>query len=102
MDAHICPNLHYGAHYGHPNCIRLLIAQGHEVNKKNSIGRIPLHDAVIKQRYECIVLLLELGANIYEKSDFGNTPYDLSNYRIKDIFDKYLEDSGVFIKSAID
>lgn len=55
MDGHICPNLNYASHYGHLNCIKLLISQGHEVNRKNGIGRIPLHDAVIKRRYECII-----------------------------------------------
>lgn len=102
MDGHICINLHYAGYYGHSNCIRILINQGQDVNTKNSIGRIPLHDAVIKRRYECIVLLLELGSSIYEKNNRGSTPFDLANDKIKEIFDKHLEDSGVFIKHAID
>ena len=53
---------------------RLLIEKGADVNKKNSLGKTPLHMAVINSDEKCIELLLNSGADIESKDNKGITP----------------------------
>jgi serine/threonine-protein phosphatase 6 regulatory ankyrin repeat subunit B len=54
--------LHYAAGLGTPEVIRFLVKAGIPINKTNSIGNSPLHEA--RQNEKNFLVLLEGGANI--------------------------------------
>lgn len=61
------------------------------INDKNTLGFLPIHYACLYPTLEILILLLELGANIEEKTKFGYTSLLLSimgkkeNYAIVEI-----------------
>ena len=59
---------------GNSEIINLLIANGADVNKKNSRGITPLHEAVDKGYEEITNILLVNGANVNARDDAGETP----------------------------
>ena len=66
--------MHEAMHYKsiqHTEIIKLLIANGADVNAKNKDERTPLHDATSKERAEQLVTN---GADVNAKDMFGKTP----------------------------
>ena len=47
------------------------------INITNNVGETPLHYAVRNKNIRLVKLLLENNANLYQKDEFGNTPYSL-------------------------
>jgi len=56
--------LHIAAKTGDTETVRLLIAQGANVNAKDSLGWTPLHWATMNDHVETARLLIEKGANV--------------------------------------
>ncbi len=68
--------LHYAAHLGHSECVKLLLAApGIDVNKANMYGETPLYRAALNGRSECVKLLLAApGIDINKANKNGWTP----------------------------
>lgn len=58
--------LHRAVELGHSNCVRILLLHGANVDAKDSLGRSPIDIALSTKHFECMVLLIEYGANIAE------------------------------------
>lgn len=78
--------LHYPSD---PKVTTYLLMNGLDPNARNNINETPLHNAVIDSNLdeenlrdsalETIRVLLEYGANVSIKNDFGETPIDVAN-----------------------
>jgi uncharacterized protein len=64
-----------------PETIRLLIAQGADVNFAQAGGYTPLHQAAAAGNREIVQLLLEAGADPEKRCDQGKTPADYASER---------------------
>ena len=65
--------------FGHNEIVELLLANGADVNAKNSFadgGWTPLHQAAWGGHTEAAELLIAKGANVNAKNDDGETPLD--------------------------
>lgn len=61
--------LHLAAMNGLVEVVKVLVANGAEVNSTNKIGQTPLIYAVIEEHPEVIIALLEAGANVNQGND---------------------------------
>jgi ankyrin repeat protein len=68
--------LHFAVADGDIERMKILIAEGSNVNAFDEIGFTPLHHAARSERLEAIDLLLSAGANVnaQDASKAGNTP----------------------------
>ncbi|KAG5885438.1 hypothetical protein JTB14_020773 [Gonioctena quinquepunctata] len=66
--------IHYAAHSGSLECLRLLIDKGADVNATTSADRRPIHDAALFGRMECLQLLVEKGADVNAATSARHTP----------------------------
>lgn len=57
---------------------RLLLKRGCDVNCTSSAGNTALHVAVLRGRYDCVLVLLTYGANANARGELGNTPLHLA------------------------
>lgn len=70
IDVNSCTNakgaspLHRAVEVGATNCVRVLLKNGADVNVKDTQGRPALDMAMRTGHFECLVLLVESGANI--------------------------------------
>eukprot|EP01089_Gocevia_fonbrunei_P012750 TRINITY_DN30_c0_g1_i1.p1 TRINITY_DN30_c0_g1~~TRINITY_DN30_c0_g1_i1.p1 ORF type:complete len:166 (-),score=54.01 TRINITY_DN30_c0_g1_i1:102-599(-) len=55
--------LHYSAHHGYPETLKLLLDAGANPNVQNGAGDTPLHKALVKDSVPCIELLVSNGSN---------------------------------------
>lgn len=64
--------------------VEYLLIQGADVNKKNTIGRNPLHLALSLNYYqfEIVALLIRHGADIHTRDEEGQTPLHLANVEV--------------------
>jgi uncharacterized protein len=60
----------------HLDIARVLIAQGADVNARQTGGFVPLHSAAQNGQIEMIRLLIEHAADLNAKSETGMTPFD--------------------------
>ncbi len=69
--------LHSAAQWGHKDIVKMLLANGAEVNVTNKWGQTPLHYASVFGHEEVIRTLLNAGADPEAKMPDGTTPQDL-------------------------
>jgi len=67
-------SLHEAAQDGDNHQIRLLIAQGADVNAKYGNGATPLHIAIMNSKFETANLLISKGADVNATNKYGLTP----------------------------
>jgi tankyrase len=77
-DAHGRIPLHNAAQFGHIEMIELLIEEGSEVDKQDLEGYSPIHGAASNGTFVACLRLIQLGANIYVRTNAGELPYDLA------------------------
>jgi len=70
--------LHYAAFLGSTNVVKLLLAQGVELDARSAKGETPLHLAAWLGPKENVSYLLERGADPSAKTKNGKTPLDLA------------------------
>lgn len=67
---------------GHGPCLpqmaRMLLKRGCDVNSTSSSGNTALHVAVMRNRFDCVMVLLTYGANADARGEHGNTPLHLA------------------------
>ena len=61
-----------------PQMARLLLKRGCDVNSTSSVGNTALHVAVMRNRFDCVMVLLTHGANAEARGEHGNTPLHLA------------------------
>ncbi|XP_023383230.1 85/88 kDa calcium-independent phospholipase A2 [Pteropus vampyrus] len=57
---------------------RMLLKRGCDVNGTSSAGNSALHVAVMRERHDCVMVLLTYGANANAHGEHGNTPLHLA------------------------
>ncbi|XP_056654896.1 85/88 kDa calcium-independent phospholipase A2 isoform X7 [Monodelphis domestica] len=57
---------------------RILLNRGCEVNNISNSGDTPLHVAVMRDRFDCVMVMLTYGANAGAHGEHGNTPLHLA------------------------
>ena len=75
--------LHSAARQGHREIVELLIANGSDVNSRDSSGKSSLHDAALEGHKAAAELLIAKGADVNAKvvsgATQGLTPLDAAN-----------------------
>ena len=61
---------------GYTSVVHKLLKEGHDVNRKNGNGDTALHLCCERGNEDCIKLLIQYEANLFEKNRAGRTPYD--------------------------
>ena len=77
--------LHIVAKWGDAEAIRVLVANGADINKAGEDSNTPLHYAAMLGKLEAVRCLAQLGA-VNSKDRYGNTPADLAEDH-KDVHD---------------
>ncbi|XP_051015929.1 85/88 kDa calcium-independent phospholipase A2 isoform X2 [Acomys russatus] len=57
---------------------RMLLKRGCDVDSTSATGNTPLHVAVMRNRFDCVMVLLTYGANAGARGEHGNTPLHLA------------------------
>ncbi|XP_031796900.1 85/88 kDa calcium-independent phospholipase A2 isoform X5 [Sarcophilus harrisii] len=57
---------------------RLLLNRGCDVNSVSNSGDTALHVAVMRERFDCVMVMLTYGANAGARGEHGNTPLHLA------------------------
>lgn len=57
-----------------PEMIQLLVDSGADIHTKDSEGRTALHLQILSSRYYCVERLLKLGAKVFTRDIWGDTP----------------------------
>lgn len=68
--------IHAAAYLGYLSDIKVMVADGVDINLAGDIGNTPLHYAALKGHKEIIKFLLDVGANPVIKNDYDDTPLD--------------------------
>ena len=66
--------LHSAVRQGHREIVELLIANGTDVNSRDSTGKSSLHDAALEGHKEIVELLIIKGADLNAESGYYGTP----------------------------
>lgn len=74
---HVFP-IHSAAAGNYPEIVRMLVANGANVNVKQQAGATPLHSAAQNGNLELLILLLENGAETEARMEGGKLPADLA------------------------
>ena len=67
------------------------------LNYKNNISRTPLHYAC----KECVITLLEHGADFKLKDDYGKTAFDIASMSCQEIIKKWIEDDELIKEPCV-
>ncbi|KXJ81893.1 hypothetical protein RP20_CCG017109 [Aedes albopictus] len=70
--------LHWAAHEGHREAVRILLKRKSNVNKMDNFGNSALHLAAAREHLECVELLVSKGANLYGFDGGQRTACDLA------------------------
>jgi len=71
--------LHKAVKKGKVSLVRIALYHDKDaINKKDAYGNTPLHVAISKQQWDCANLLLQNGASINERGEFGYTALHLA------------------------
>ncbi|KAJ0693317.1 putative non-specific serine/threonine protein kinase [Helianthus annuus] len=70
--AHVC------AYHGHPDCMRIILDAGVDVNIRDMQNTIPLHVALARGAKSCVGLLLSAGANCNLQDDESNNAFHIA------------------------
>lgn len=57
---------------------RMLLKRGCDVDSTSASGNTALHVAVMRNRFDCVMVLLTYGANAGARGEHGNTPLHLA------------------------
>lgn len=56
----------------------MLLKRGCDVDSASTAGNTALHVAVMRNRFDCVMVLLTYGANAGARGEYGNTPLHLA------------------------
>lgn len=76
--------IHFAAEWNHPECIRLLVEAGADINSQNDSGKTPLHWAVENYGADAVQWLLSNGADAgLVERETNLTPHDYAVLRLE-------------------
>jgi len=75
-------DINQAARDGDIEAVKQAIADGTDVNARNSMGRTPLHYAAAYNRKEVVELLIAAGADVHAKGADGRTPLDMVDEKV--------------------
>ena len=85
--------LHIVSNWGDVDAIRVLVANGADIDKRGEDGFTALHVAAEQNRLEAVKCLVSLGAANLENDD-GDTPRQLAEVLGRDAVCQFLADHG--------
>ena len=92
--------LHLAAYWDHTKIVKLLIAEGADVNAKDEDGMTPLHEAALWGHNEVAELLIANGAEVNAKDDDDQTPLDVARHpKTNDLLRKHGGKTGEELKA---
>jgi ankyrin repeat protein len=83
--------LHYAAEQNIITAAELLIANGADLNLKNSDGETPLHFAAQHDNFDMVKLLVEKGSQINAKENHGYTVLDIAEMFVRSRRKEFLD-----------
>ncbi|KAH9147287.1 hypothetical protein LEN26_004755 [Aphanomyces euteiches] len=81
--------LHIATKNGYVTTVKELLSHKADVRIPNKNGWTPLHFASSEGNLDAVKLLMDAGAEPLAKSKVGQTPYDLGNFFVQAVFEKY-------------
>lgn len=80
LDKAGCTALHWAAHGGHTECVRILLSvPGVQIDVVNKLGDTPLHESAWKGHGDIVRMLLAAGADKSVKNKDGKTALELTS-----------------------
>lgn len=74
--------LHIACQKGYKDCVRLLVAAGAALDKKNGSGQAPLHVTVLSRHLNIAILLLQSGANVDSRDNVSSLLVQVIYFKI--------------------
>ena len=95
-------SIHEAAKDGKIEAVKQAIAAGADVNAKGFLDKSPLHKAAYRGHKEVVELLIAEGAdvNALTDEDFGNTPLDVAEVKLKELLRKHGGKTAEELKAA--
>jgi ankyrin repeat protein len=65
------------------------------INEQNNQGRTPLHYTTMYGHKESIIILLNAGANLDEKDNYGQEAFDMGSDNVKELINRWIEENEI-------
>ena len=85
----------YAAHYGHLNCVSILLKHGLDLNAQNFYEQTALHRAAWAGHTKIMRMLIKAGADVNIRDDEHKTAFDIFKEDRPDKYHKWMADNAL-------